>query len=50
MIVVSIQIKLLSLCEIGSGVLLNSGVVIGSEGYGFEQIGSIHEKFHIWEK
>ena len=37
-------IKLLSLCEIGSGVLLNSGVVIGSEGYGFEQIGSIHEK------
>ena len=32
------------MCQIGNGVLLNSGVVIGSEGYGFEQVGSSHEK------
>lgn len=38
------NVKLLSLCEIGKGVYLNSGVVIGSEGYGFEQVGSVHEK------
>ena len=38
------SVKLLSLCEIGNGVHLNAGVVIGSEGYGFEQVGSIHEK------
>ncbi len=38
------DVKLLSLCEIGNGVHLNAGVVIGSEGYGFEQVGSVHEK------
>lgn len=38
------SVKLLSLCELGNGVHLNAGVVIGSEGYGFEQVGSIHEK------
>ena len=37
-------VKLLSLCSIGNGVHLNAGVVIGSEGYGFEQIGNNHEK------
>ena len=37
-------VKLLANCEIGNGVHLNSGVVIGSEGYGFEQVGSSHEK------
>jgi len=38
------SVKLLANCEIGNGVHLNSGVVIGSEGYGFEQVGSSHEK------
>ena len=37
-------VKLLALCELGNGVILNAGVVIGSEGYGFEQVGSSHEK------
>ena len=37
-------VKLLSLCSIGNGVHLNAGVVIGSEGYGFEQVGNNHEK------
>ncbi|OUU43771.1 MAG: UDP-3-O-(3-hydroxymyristoyl)glucosamine N-acyltransferase [Verrucomicrobia bacterium TMED56] len=36
--------KILSLSEVGNGVVLNSGVVVGSEGYGFEQVGSFHEK------
>ena len=38
------NVKLLSNCQIGNGVHLNSGVVIGSEGYGFEQVGTSHEK------
>ena len=38
------NVKLLANCQIGNGVLLNSGVVVGSEGYGFEQVGSSHEK------
>ena len=37
-------VKLLSLCTIGNGVHLNAGVVIGSDGYGFEQVGNNHEK------
>ena len=38
------SVKVLANCEIGNGVYLNSGVVIGSEGYGFEQVGTSHEK------
>jgi len=37
-------VKILSRCEIKDRVLLNAGVVIGSEGYGFEQVGETHEK------
>ena len=38
------SVQVLANCEIGNGVHLNSGVVIGSEGYGFEQVGTSHEK------
>ena len=31
-------VKVLTRCEIGNNVILNAGVVIGSEGYGFEQV------------
>ncbi len=37
-------VKILSRCLIGNRVILNAGVVIGSEGYGFEQVGESHEK------
>jgi UDP-3-O-[3-hydroxymyristoyl] glucosamine N-acyltransferase len=37
-------VKLLARCELGSNVVLNAGVVIGSEGYGFEQSEAGHEK------
>lgn len=37
-------VKVLSRCLIGDRVILNAGVVIGSEGYGFEQVGESHEK------
>jgi UDP-3-O-[3-hydroxymyristoyl] glucosamine N-acyltransferase len=37
-------VKLLALCELGNGVILNAGVVVGSEGYGFDQVGGLHEK------
>lgn len=37
-------VKLLSHCELGFGVILNAGVVIGSEGYGFEQVEGVHKK------
>ena len=37
-------VKILSRCLLGDRVILNSGVVIGSEGYGFEQVGESHEK------
>ncbi len=37
-------VKLLSYCELGNRVILNAGVVIGSEGYGFEQVDGVHEK------
>lgn len=37
-------VKILSYCELGTGVILNAGVVIGSEGYGFEQVDGIHKK------
>jgi UDP-3-O-[3-hydroxymyristoyl] glucosamine N-acyltransferase len=37
-------VKLLARCELGSNVILNAGVVIGSEGYGFEQSEAGHEK------
>ena len=36
--------KLLSRCEIGRKVVLNAGVVIGSEGYGFDQGNEGHLK------
>jgi UDP-3-O-[3-hydroxymyristoyl] glucosamine N-acyltransferase len=37
-------VKLLARCELGRNVILNAGVVIGSEGYGFEKNESGHEK------
>lgn len=37
-------VKLLSRCEIGKSVVLNAGVVIGSEGYGFDQGNEGHLK------
>mgnify|MGYP001158170951 FL=1 len=37
-------VKILARCEIRERVILNAGVVIGSEGYGFEQVGEAHEK------
>ena len=37
-------VKLLARCEIGRRVILNAGVVIGSEGYGFDQSEGAHLK------
>ncbi|MDA9963011.1 UDP-3-O-(3-hydroxymyristoyl)glucosamine N-acyltransferase [Opitutales bacterium] len=37
-------VKLLSRCELGERVTLNAGVVVGSEGYGFDQVSGRHEK------
>jgi len=38
------SVKLLTHCEIGSRVTLNAGVVVGSEGYGFDTVEGTHEK------
>jgi UDP-3-O-[3-hydroxymyristoyl] glucosamine N-acyltransferase len=41
-------VKLLARCKIGKMVVLNAGVVIGSEGFGFDQDGEEHKKIpHI---
>lgn len=37
-------VKLLSRCELGKNTILNAGVVIGSEGYGFDQVNGAHHK------
>ena len=37
-------VKVLARCEIGPRTTLNAGVVIGSEGYGFDQVEGAHEK------
>jgi len=37
-------VKLLNRCYIGTGVIINAGVVIGSEGFGFDQNEGIHQK------
>ena len=37
-------VKLLSRCILRKGVILNAGVVIGSEGYGFDQVEGSHMK------
>ena len=37
-------VKLLSRCDLGKNVILNAGVVIGSEGYGFDQVDGTHQK------
>ena len=37
-------VKILARCKIGPRVTLNAGVVIGSEGYGFDQVEGSHEK------
>jgi UDP-3-O-[3-hydroxymyristoyl] glucosamine N-acyltransferase len=37
-------VKLLSRCELGKNIILNAGVVIGSEGYGFDQVNGAHHK------
>ncbi|MEJ6620873.1 MAG: UDP-3-O-(3-hydroxymyristoyl)glucosamine N-acyltransferase [Opitutae bacterium] len=37
-------VKLLSRCELGKEVIVNAGVVIGSEGFGFDQVGGTHKK------
>ncbi len=38
------RVTLLHRCEIGSNVILNSGVVIGSDGFGFATVGGKHKK------
>ena len=41
-------VKILSHSLIGDGVILNSGVVVGSEGYGYDQVKGVHKKIpHI---
>ena len=37
-------VKLLARCQIGKQVILNAGVVVGSEGYGFDQGDGSHQK------
>ena len=37
-------VKLLSRCELGKEIILNAGAVIGSEGYGFDQVDGSHIK------
>jgi UDP-3-O-[3-hydroxymyristoyl] glucosamine N-acyltransferase len=37
-------VKLLARCQIGKQVILNAGVVVGSEGYGFDQGDGSHHK------
>ena len=37
-------VKLLSRCQLGKNTILNAGVVIGSEGYGFDQVNGTHHK------
>ena len=37
-------VKVLGRCEVGERVTLNAGVVVGSEGYGFDQVSGQHEK------
>ena len=37
-------VKILSHSYIGDGVILNSGVVVGSEGYGFDQVKGVNKK------
>jgi UDP-3-O-[3-hydroxymyristoyl] glucosamine N-acyltransferase len=38
------SVKVMDFCEIGSRVTLFAGVVIGSDGFGYETISGIHEK------
>ncbi|MDR1528118.1 MAG: UDP-3-O-(3-hydroxymyristoyl)glucosamine N-acyltransferase [Puniceicoccales bacterium] len=38
------SVKVMDFCEIGSRVTLFSGVVIGSDGFGYETVDGIHEK------
>ena len=40
-------VKILSNCVIGNDVVINAGVIVGSEGYGFEQDNSGHQKIHL---
>jgi len=41
-------VKILTYCELGSRIILNAGVVIGSDGYGFETVSGSHQKIpHI---
>jgi UDP-3-O-[3-hydroxymyristoyl] glucosamine N-acyltransferase len=37
-------VRVLTRCQVGNGVILNAGVVLGSEGYGFDQVGSSNIK------
>ena len=37
-------VKILAFCELMDGVVLNAGAVIGSEGFGFNQVGEAHNK------
>ena len=37
-------VKILSHCEVMDRVILNAGIVIGSEGFGFEQVEHTHKK------
>ncbi len=38
------QVTIGDFCEIGKGVLLNPGIVIGADGFGYETVKGVHEK------
>lgn len=37
-------VKIMPFCAIGKNVILHPGVVVGSDGFGYETVGGIHEK------
>lgn len=38
------EVKIMSFCMLGSHVILHPGVVIGSDGFGYETVNGVHEK------
>ncbi|MDR2720778.1 MAG: UDP-3-O-(3-hydroxymyristoyl)glucosamine N-acyltransferase [Puniceicoccales bacterium] len=39
-----VGVKIMPFCSIGKNVILHPGVVVGSDGFGYETVGGIHEK------
>ncbi len=37
-------VKIMDFCEIGDNVVIHAGVVVGSDGFGYETVNGIHEK------